>query len=68
VRFTHVEDVRGALFPLFRAVMGSATQRSHDAVNAALKRRAEELAADTAMIFGSPGSHSRGDHGTSRGG
>ena len=41
VRFTHVEDVHGVLFPLFRAVMGSAIQRSHDAFNAALKKRAE---------------------------
>jgi hypothetical protein len=43
VSFTHVEDVRGALFPLFRAVMGSAIQRSHDAFNQALKDRAEGL-------------------------
>jgi hypothetical protein len=48
VHFTHAEDVRGALFPLFRAVMGSVIQRSHDAFNAALKRRAEELAAQRA--------------------
>ena len=41
VLFTHVEDVHGVLFPLFRAVMGSAIQRSHDAFNAALKNRAE---------------------------
>ena len=41
VLFTHTEDVHGALFPLFRAVMGSAIQRSHDAFNAALKDRAE---------------------------
>jgi len=41
VRFTHVEDVRGALFPLFRAVMGSAIQRHHDALNVALTERAE---------------------------
>lgn len=40
-RFTHVEDVRGLLFPVFRAVMGSAIQRHHDALNAALKERAE---------------------------
>ena len=43
VHFTHIEDVHGALFPLFRAVMGGAIQRSHDAFNAALKHRAEEL-------------------------
>lgn len=45
VRFTHVEDVRGALFPLFRAVMGSAIQRHHDALNDALRERAEGRAA-----------------------
>lgn len=39
VLFTHVEDVRGLLFPLFRALM--TLQRSHDAFNAALKARAE---------------------------
>jgi hypothetical protein len=44
VLFTHTEDVHGALFPLFRAVMGSAIQRSHDAFNAALKERAEARA------------------------
>lgn len=43
VRFTHVEDVHGAMFPLFRAVMGKAIQRSHDAFNRALKDRAEAL-------------------------
>ena len=41
VFFTHVEDVHGVLFPLFRAVMGGAIQRSHDDFNAALKDRAE---------------------------
>ena len=44
VRFTHVEDVRGVLFPLFRAVMGSAIQRHHDALNVALTERAERRA------------------------
>jgi hypothetical protein len=44
VSLTHVEDVHGVLFPLFRAFMGSAIQRSHDAFNAALKDRAEGLA------------------------
>ena len=43
VQFTHVEDVHGILFPVFRLFMGSAIQRSHDAFNAALKRRAEEV-------------------------
>jgi hypothetical protein len=45
VLFTHVEDVRGALFPLFRAFMGGAIQRSHDNFNDALKARAEGLPA-----------------------
>jgi hypothetical protein len=44
VDVTHVEDVRGVLFPAFRLLMGSAIQRHHDELNAALKRRAEELA------------------------
>ncbi len=48
VRFTHVEEVRGLLFPLFRAVMGSAIRRHHDDLNTALTRRAEELAAGAA--------------------
>jgi hypothetical protein len=47
VRFTHVEDVRGALFPLFRAVMGSAIQAHHDALNVALTERAEGRTAST---------------------
>jgi hypothetical protein len=42
VLFTHVEDVSGLLFPLFRAFMGSAIQRHHDGLNAAIKERAEE--------------------------
>jgi hypothetical protein len=41
VHVTHVEDVRGLLFPVFRAVMGSAIQHHHDGLNEALKRRAE---------------------------
>jgi hypothetical protein len=45
VRLTHVEHVRGLLFPVFRALMGSAIQRHHEALNAALTRRAEQLAA-----------------------
>ena len=44
VLVTHVEDVRGALFPIFRIVMGSAIQRSHDAFNEALKLRCESSA------------------------
>jgi hypothetical protein len=42
VLVTHAEDVHGALFPVFRALMGHANQRSHDAFNAALETRAEE--------------------------
>jgi hypothetical protein len=41
VLFTHVEDVRGLLFPVFRAAMGPAIQQHHDNLNEALKRRAE---------------------------
>lgn len=48
VQFTHVEDVRGLLFPVFRALMGSAIQRHHDALNTALKNRAEVLTAQAA--------------------
>ena len=41
VLFTHVEEVTGVLFPLFRALMGPAVQRHHDNLGAALTRRAE---------------------------
>ncbi len=41
VSLTHVEDISGALFPLFRAVMGGAIQRHHDDLNVALTKRAE---------------------------
>ena len=41
VLFTHVEDLHGALFPIFRAFMGGAIQKSHDGFNAALKARPE---------------------------
>ena len=47
VDVTHVEDVHGALFPVFRLVMGSAIQQHHDGFNSALKQRAEELAGRT---------------------
>jgi hypothetical protein len=40
-RVTHVEDVRGALAPLFGIALGGLVQASHDALNAALKARAE---------------------------
>jgi hypothetical protein len=48
VRFTHVEHVRGVLFPLFRVLMGGAIQRHHDDLNSSLKNRAEALAAQAA--------------------
>lgn len=41
VLFTHVEDVSGLLFPVFRAVMGPAIQQHHDGFDDALKKRAE---------------------------
>jgi hypothetical protein len=41
VRVTHVEDVHGLLAPLFGLAMGTPVQASHDALNAALKARAE---------------------------
>ena len=40
VLVTHVETVTGALFPVFRAVMGGAIQQHHDNLNAALTERA----------------------------
>lgn len=39
---THVERITGALAPVFGLAMGGPTQRSHDALNQALKRRAEQ--------------------------
>lgn len=41
VRFTHVEDISGVLFPVFRVVMGDALQKHHDGFNTAIKARAE---------------------------
>ena len=41
VRVTHVEDIGGVLFPVFRAVMGDAIQQHHEGLNEALKERAE---------------------------
>lgn len=40
-RVTHVEDVSGAFFPVFRLLMGSAIDKHHTGLNAALKDRAE---------------------------
>jgi len=45
VLVTHVETVTGLLFPVFRAVMGSAIKEHHDNLNAALRDRAENIAA-----------------------
>lgn len=41
VLVTHIEDVSGLLFPLFRALMGSAIRHHHEGFNDALKERAE---------------------------
>jgi hypothetical protein len=41
VLVTHVEDVSGLLFPLFKIVMGDAIQKQHDDLNVALRNRAE---------------------------
>ena len=38
---THIEEVSGLLFPLFRLIMGSAIQRHHDGLNDQLRQRAE---------------------------
>jgi hypothetical protein len=46
VLVTHIEDVRGLLYPLFRAVMGPAIQKHHENFNLALKRRVEADAED----------------------
>jgi hypothetical protein len=40
---THVEDVRGLLFPVFKLVMGDAIQKHHDNLNRALTERAERV-------------------------
>jgi hypothetical protein len=40
-RVTHVEDVHGVLAPLFGLALGGRVQASHNALNAALKIRAE---------------------------
>ena len=43
VLVTHIEDVTGLLYPIFRLVMGSAIQEHHDNLNTALKDRAENM-------------------------
>ncbi len=41
VHVTHVEDVRGMFFPVFRLLMGSAIDKHHEGLNVALRQRAE---------------------------
>lgn len=41
VRVTHVEDIGGLFAPVFSLVMGTPAQQSHDALNEALRARAE---------------------------
>ncbi len=41
VRVTHVEDLSGGFAPVFALLMGGPVQRSHDALNEALRARAE---------------------------
>jgi hypothetical protein len=38
---THVEDIHGLLAPLFAVLMGAAVAKSQQALNAALRARAE---------------------------
>ena len=44
VRFTHIEDLRGWLAPVFELVMGGPVQRHHENLNESLKNRAEAKA------------------------
>lgn len=44
VRFTHIEDLRGWLAPVFEAVMGGPVQHHHENLNESLKKRAEATA------------------------
>jgi hypothetical protein len=53
---THVEDVTGLLFPVFRAAMGSAVQKHQANLNRALKERAE------GQHPRSPGTREKGTH------
>jgi len=43
VNVTHVEDIHGVTAPVFALVMGRPVQRSHEALNQALRARAESL-------------------------
>ncbi|MEO6444012.1 MAG: SRPBCC domain-containing protein [Gemmatimonadaceae bacterium] len=49
VSITHVEDVHGFLAPLFGLLMGGPVERSHHALNDALRTRAENTQGDHAM-------------------
>lgn len=53
VDFTHVEDVHGLIFPLFRLMMGGAIRGHHEGFNDALKARAEEVHASKSAIASS---------------
>jgi hypothetical protein len=46
VSVTHVEDIHGLLAPLFALIMGGPVERSHHALNRALRARAERVHAD----------------------
>jgi hypothetical protein len=41
VMFTHVEDIHGLLGPVFSLLMGRPQHESHQALNEALRKRAE---------------------------
>ena len=41
VRLTHVEDIHGVLAPVFSLLMGGPVEQSHQALNEALRVRAE---------------------------
>ena len=52
VSVTHVEDIHGLLAPLFAVFMGGPVERSHHALNRALRTRAESLHADSTAPYG----------------
>src|SRR5262245_57914319 len=54
VRVTHVEDIHGFLAPLFAVFMGGPVERSHHALNDALRTRAESSHSDAAVVEGRP--------------
>lgn len=43
VMFTHLEDIHGVLGPVFWLLMGTPQRRSHEALNQALRERAEAV-------------------------